>query len=100
MILSVKEVVCRYCGESFVPIPGKPGFINECPECLFTKVAPLNPKGLSRLKDETEQRLEKEIGTLRRKLIRRCSAAQVQATEELIDAVREAIKKALASRAT
>lgn len=99
MIFSMKEVVCRHCGESFSPTPGKPGFINECPECLFAKAAPLSPKGLAGLNDATEQRLEKEIRSLKRKLIRRASAAQVQATEELIDSVWDAIKKALASRA-
>jgi hypothetical protein len=29
-----KEVKCRYCGDSFVPKRGKPGFIDECPVCL------------------------------------------------------------------
>jgi hypothetical protein len=27
-------VTCRHCGDSFNPLPGKPGFINECPSCL------------------------------------------------------------------
>ena len=32
-----RPVTCRHCGESFIPEPGKPGFINECPACLETK---------------------------------------------------------------
>lgn len=25
---------CRHCSEEFTPLPGKPGFVDECPECL------------------------------------------------------------------
>lgn len=28
---------CRYCRESFTPKPGKPGYVDECPECLHAK---------------------------------------------------------------
>jgi hypothetical protein len=34
---------CRYCGESFVPKPGKPGFVDECPDCLHEKTRPKLP---------------------------------------------------------
>jgi hypothetical protein len=27
-------VKCRHCGKSFIPKPGKPGYIDECPECV------------------------------------------------------------------
>jgi len=37
----VKSVICKYCAEIFTPLPGKPGYINECPECLNQKMAPL-----------------------------------------------------------
>jgi len=43
----MKSAVCRYCAERFTPIPGKPGYIDECPECLHEKTAPLRPKPLS-----------------------------------------------------
>jgi len=29
-----QERVCRHCGETFTPFPGKPGYIDECPRCL------------------------------------------------------------------
>jgi hypothetical protein len=28
-----KEKICRHCGESFIPQVGKPGYVDECPEC-------------------------------------------------------------------
>jgi hypothetical protein len=43
----MKPVICKYCAETFTPLPGKPGYINECPECLHEKTAPLSPKPLS-----------------------------------------------------
>ena len=89
-----RDVTCRHCGELFAPVPGKPGYINECPECLFTKSASLNPKALSRLKDDAEVKLEKELRKLRRTLIGKGSASKVKAADELIATVRQAIKKA------
>jgi hypothetical protein len=38
-----RSIECRYCGESFDPKPGKPGYINECPNCLYAKTAPQIP---------------------------------------------------------
>jgi len=35
----VKLEDCRHCGKSFTPQPGKPGYIDECPECLYEKTA-------------------------------------------------------------
>jgi hypothetical protein len=29
-----KPQTCRHCKKTFIPQPGKPGFINECPDCL------------------------------------------------------------------
>jgi hypothetical protein len=43
----MKSVTCRYCAEKFTPLPGKPGYINECPECLHEKTAPLTRAPLS-----------------------------------------------------
>jgi hypothetical protein len=34
---------CRYCGESFVPRPKKPGFVDECPGCLHERTRPAIP---------------------------------------------------------
>jgi hypothetical protein len=42
---------CRHCGQSFIPMQGKPGYIDECPECLYLKsarmVKPLSPASLT-----------------------------------------------------
>src|SRR5690242_18537587 len=38
--MSKNSINCRHCGEPFVPKPGKPGFHDECPECLHAKTAP------------------------------------------------------------
>lgn len=29
-----REITCKHCGNPFIPKPNKPGFINECPDCL------------------------------------------------------------------
>jgi hypothetical protein len=34
---------CRYCREHFVPQPGKPGYIDECPDCLHERTRPSLP---------------------------------------------------------
>jgi len=31
------QLNCRHCGEPFIPMPGKPGYVDECPECLHAK---------------------------------------------------------------
>lgn len=28
------EKICRHCGATFVLLPGKPGYADECPACL------------------------------------------------------------------
>jgi hypothetical protein len=37
---------CRYCEESFILLPGKPGYADECPECLHEKTHPQPPPDL------------------------------------------------------
>ena len=39
-----RKQVCRYCQKEFVPEPGKPGYIDECPECLNAQREKLTPK--------------------------------------------------------
>jgi hypothetical protein len=34
---------CRYCGEDFIPQPGKPGYVDECPHCLHERTRPKLP---------------------------------------------------------
>ena len=43
----MKSLICRYCAVTFTPLPGKPGYIDECPECLHEKTVPLRSKPLS-----------------------------------------------------
>lgn len=28
-----RTYVCRHCRKEFVPLPGKPGLVDECPQC-------------------------------------------------------------------
>lgn len=56
---------CRYCNQLFAPAPGKPGYIDECPECLHEK---------------TTQRPEPETALSERQLAR---------AEEVLKAVKE-----------
>jgi hypothetical protein len=70
-----KEVVCRHCLKSFVPVPGKPGYVNECLVCLHEKTQPLLPRtdplagllGLAR-QSESVHDLERRAGVLQRAL--------------------------------
>ncbi|MGB6943316.1 MAG: hypothetical protein WBE37_13020 [Bryobacteraceae bacterium] len=34
---------CRYCGENFIPPPQKPGYVDECPECMHERTRPALP---------------------------------------------------------
>lgn len=45
---------CRHCGESFIPQPHKPGYIDECPECLVAKAFEAEPRLQSQLEDLLE----------------------------------------------
>lgn len=40
----MKSVICKYCAKTFTLLPGKPGYIDECPDCLHEKTAPPPPK--------------------------------------------------------
>jgi hypothetical protein len=46
-----KLCVCRHCGEAFIPQPGKPGYIDECPECLVAKAMEAGPSLPSQLEE-------------------------------------------------
>ncbi len=34
---------CRYCGEPFISQLGKPGYVDECPQCLHERTRPKVP---------------------------------------------------------
>jgi hypothetical protein len=36
----INPVICRHCGIEFRPMPGKPGYIDECPFCLAERNSP------------------------------------------------------------
>jgi hypothetical protein len=44
-----KSYKCRHCEEEFIPLLGKPGFIDECVECLVAKEMAARPKPPSQL---------------------------------------------------
>jgi len=43
LCMPLKPVTCRHCGEPFISKPGKPGYVDECPECLHAKTAVAKP---------------------------------------------------------
>ena len=67
-----KTVVCRYCGDSFALKPGKPGFVDECTECLHEKTTPKQKREPKiALTPESEQRmkeLRRSLKALRKQL--------------------------------
>jgi len=65
-------VTCRYCGDQFTPKPGKPGFIDECPECLHDKTTPKTPpiKSISPEALERIKLLDKTLSFYKRKWIK------------------------------
>jgi hypothetical protein len=38
-----RSYTCRYCGVSFIPQAGKPGYIDECPDCIHERTRPQLP---------------------------------------------------------
>jgi hypothetical protein len=38
---------CRYCGADFTPELGKPGYIDECPDCLHERTRPKPARDLA-----------------------------------------------------
>jgi hypothetical protein len=77
----MKSVICRYCAERFTPLPGKPGYIDECPECLHQKTAPPTraPLGAASAK---QRKLREEV---RRALA--ALGAPAEEIEKLLDSI-------------
>jgi len=57
----MKSATCRYCAETFTPLPGKPGYIDECPECLHEKTAPPEPNPLSAGSTKQREKYDKKL---------------------------------------
>lgn len=49
-----RSYACRHCGETFIPYPGKPGYVDECAECLTAKELEAQPKAPSQLQQLLE----------------------------------------------
>jgi hypothetical protein len=65
-----KSYTCRYCDTAFVPRSGKPGYIDECPECLHEKTHPKPPPDLvSRFMARNPERV-KIVKDLRKSLVK------------------------------
>jgi hypothetical protein len=41
--MAAKQYSCRYCGDPFVPQSNLPGFIDECPDCRYSKTLRSKP---------------------------------------------------------
>lgn len=87
-----KAVQCRHCGKPFVPLPGKPGYINECPDCLYEKTVPFEPKGLAQRDAEQAKRTEDALVRWRRTLQLRHGLSKEQANQLLAKTIAENMK--------
>lgn len=62
-------VVCRYCEETFVLRPGKPGYRNECPACLIERTLEAAKPNKSKLEENlaasglTKEQIAKRVDT-------------------------------------
>ncbi len=63
-----QSLICRYCGESFISQPGKPGYVDECRECLHERTRPKVPRDFAaRFLDRFPER-KKQFDALRKQL--------------------------------
>jgi hypothetical protein len=47
-------IKCRHCGDSFTALPGKPGFVDECPVCLAERNVFVKAKDAARSTSKSE----------------------------------------------
>jgi hypothetical protein len=78
---------CRYCQEEFVPQPGKPGFIDECPECLHKKTAFKPPPDLFARFEALHPERAKHLKSARKSLAN-LSATETDIEQFLADVIR------------
>src|SRR5687767_7044267 len=60
-----KQFKCRHCGEPFSLYPGKPGFIDQCIDCLSKKPIAFKPRGLTQSNAKQANRFERIRDTIR-----------------------------------
>ena len=59
--MAARTIACRYCGQSFAPQRGKPGYIDECPDCLYERTAPHVQDKYSAIVAKAKDKLEREL---------------------------------------
>jgi hypothetical protein len=65
-------VICRHCEESFAFQPGKPGYRDECPNCLIERTLLAAKPDKSRLEEHfaasglTSEQIAKSVDRFRR----------------------------------
>jgi hypothetical protein len=74
----MKSVICKYCESTFTPLPGKPGYINECPDCLHAKTAPPTPKAGSAKQRKAREDARRALAAL---------GAPAQEIERFLDSI-------------
>ena len=92
MIFMAKEVTCRYCGDVFTPKLGKPGFVDECPDCLYAKTAPQIPheqRMLAQLMGESDE-ARKSIKAFRRALLKLPTVSEESVDKLIVECFRQA----------
>jgi len=57
---------CRHCGRPVEPFPGKPGYVDECLQCLYEKAAPRRNRQ-DAIDEEIVSKLAKQFSKVRRR---------------------------------
>lgn len=67
-----ETVVCRYCEDVFALQPGKPGYRDECPDCLYERALLAAKPSKSRMQEHfaaaglTKEQIAKSVARFRR----------------------------------
>jgi hypothetical protein len=79
---------CRYCGEPFISQLGKPGYVDECPECLHERTRPKVPLDFAARFLARFPERKKSFGELRKQL----SGLGIDETK-VFEAIADGLKK-------
>ncbi len=90
---------CRQCGEPFEPLPGKPGYIDQCPKCLYEIVSVhMSKHGRKEVAEEKVSKLAKkftkQFGENKARLLAGATLMVHEMTEQEFNAAVEEIRKA------